>query len=845
LSILLFCFAFAKAQTLTLPYVFSNNSRYADSEIYIGLVGKYSTMGDVWMSMKTSTLKTMSAADNTMNGPAWAIAAGTNTKYANMFTKLSDIPSKTIKIPHGLYGCRIFIAFKSPMYIYFHPTGGYAGANLGASTDANDGIRWELVELTWGDAGLWTNTSRVDAYQYPMGLEVVGYTGGVAGPYASSYATRIAQGGAYTTNKKIGEILTHDQILARWPNNVGTAFQGCKIIKTHSLDGEPIIEQPSKIDAFKSTGAYGNYFKSYIDAIWATYRTKDLLLDIGDRGVWRGRVTGDRFDFYDPVDNSQATIYSKPTTINAIEGSGAMAFSNASTQVKRDEDLMIQAQICAAINRHAIYTNVASNVIQYNHDDTRYFKVAPWNDYVSFWHNTAVSYESQTYAFCYDDVGDHSSTIQCTYPVNVKVVIGGYGGATVPVTGVSLSSTSTSLTVGATKTLTATVSPSKATIKTVVWKSSNTAVARVSSSGVVTAVSTGNATITATTTDGNKKATCAVTVTTPVTTHAIPGTIQAENYASMLGVATQTTGDVDGNLNVGWINVGDYMNYKVNVATAGEYTVKFRLSSINATGKLQLKKGTTVLGSVSVPNTSDWQKYTTVSTKVTLAAGTQTLQIYATAVSFNINWFSFEKVVSTSACNFTASTGDYSAKVTGASSNPSFTFVPITSGAGTKTCILYYSTSASGPFAGYNVTPNIPKTITAAKGATVYFYYTYSVASGGERTTLNNKQSIIVGNCGTTAKDALVVFEDETIETRQAVTAYPNPTFGQNLNISGINEQANILIFNMNGQLVKDIVINDSQDFAIETTDMPKGIYILKVVLLESNSTKLFKVSIN
>ena len=51
----------------------------------------------------------------------------------------------------------------------------------------------------------------------------------------------------------------------------------------------------------------------------------------------------------------------------------------------------------------------------------------------------------------------------------------------------------------------------------VTWKSSNTAVAKVSSTGLVTAVAKGTATITVTTKDGSKTATCKVTVKVPVT----------------------------------------------------------------------------------------------------------------------------------------------------------------------------------------------------------------------------------------------------------------------------------------------------------------------------------------
>ncbi len=415
-----------KAQSL--PYVFENSSRYKDNEIYIGLVGQYPGMGNVWMDMSKSQLKYMEYANNTMPGPAWANTPDGKNKYANMFYKLSDIPNKTIQIPHGLFGCRILISFKSPMYIYFHKNGGYAGANLQNSNDPNDGIRWELVELTWGNAGLWTNTSRVDAYQYPMGLEVTGYTGGINASYQASYNARVNSGASPDVNKKIGELISHQTILNAWPQKVDAPFFGCKLVKRHSLDNEPIIEQPSKIDDFKSNGPHKDYFATYINNIWNTYRSKDLLLNIGDRGTWRGRVTGDRFDFYDPADNSQATIYRKPTTQDAIEGAGALATTYAAApSAKYDEDLMIQAQVCAAINRHAIHTNAPTGEVQYNHDSNRFFNYFPHNQYVKFFHDTDISYLSQTYAFAYDDVGDQSSTIQCTFPSKVKVVVGGYG----------------------------------------------------------------------------------------------------------------------------------------------------------------------------------------------------------------------------------------------------------------------------------------------------------------------------------------------------------------------------------------------------------------------------------
>jgi len=82
----------------------------------------------------------------------------------------------------------------------------------------------------------------------------------------------------------------------------------------------------------------------------------------------------------------------------------------------------------------------------------------------------------------------------------------------VPVTSVSLDSTTKKLKLGDTAQLIATVAPSSATNKNVSWTSSNTSVASVSKTGLVTALAYGETTITVTTEDGSKKATCVVTV---------------------------------------------------------------------------------------------------------------------------------------------------------------------------------------------------------------------------------------------------------------------------------------------------------------------------------------------
>ena len=83
---------------------------------------------------------------------------------------------------------------------------------------------------------------------------------------------------------------------------------------------------------------------------------------------------------------------------------------------------------------------------------------------------------------------------------------------TVPVTGISISNASLELFVDSSAQLSASVIPSNATVKDVTWSSNLYTVATVSSTGVVRAISTGVATITATSKDGGFKKSCIVTV---------------------------------------------------------------------------------------------------------------------------------------------------------------------------------------------------------------------------------------------------------------------------------------------------------------------------------------------
>ena len=109
-------------------------------------------------------------------------------------------------------------------------------------------------------------------------------------------------------------------------------------------------------------------------------------------------------------------------------------------------------------------------------------------------------------AHIYDDDADTTCNI-CGYVRTVTPEI-------VPVSQITLNKAETSISVGNSETLTATVTPENAANKALKWASSDEDVATVAPDGTVTAVKAGAATITATAADGSgKSAVCKVTVT--------------------------------------------------------------------------------------------------------------------------------------------------------------------------------------------------------------------------------------------------------------------------------------------------------------------------------------------
>ena len=153
---------------------------------------------------------------------------------------------------------------------------------------------------------------------------------------------------------------------------------------------------------------------------------------------------------------------------------------------------------------------------------------------------------------------------------------------------------------------------------------------------------------------------------------AVPGVIQVENFdnggegiayhdttAGNAGGRYRTGENVDISTDsscsgycIGWTPAGEWLEYSVNVATAGTYRLQARLAAKGTGGKFRvLVDGVNASGDVSVPNTGSWSVYQTVAAPqmLNLSAGDHILRLVMVTVGTGGNVAAFDSLTLASA----------------------------------------------------------------------------------------------------------------------------------------------------------------------------------------------------
>ena len=129
--------------------------------------------------------------------------------------------------------------------------------------------------------------------------------------------------------------------------------------------------------------------------------------------------------------------------------------------------------------------------------------------------------------------------------------------------------------------------------------------------------------------------------------HTIPGQIEAEDFLEQSGVSLETTTDMGGGQNIGFLDRGDYLDYEVNIQEAGEYLVTYRTAAESEQGAIKAslidENGTvSLLHEIAFAPTGGWQTWASQTVAATLPLGKFMLRLEITEPLFNVNWIRFE-----------------------------------------------------------------------------------------------------------------------------------------------------------------------------------------------------------
>ncbi len=334
------------------------------------------------------------------------------------------------------------------------------------------------------------------------------------------------------------------------------------------------------------------------------------------------------------------------------------------------------------------------------------------------------------------------------------------------------------------------------------------------------------------------------------------------------GVDIEATSDpISNGYTVGWFNRGEWLKYTVNVATAGTYTIEFRVANGNtASGKVQIQNadGTKILATLIVPATGSWSTWTTVTvTGGFQTAGLQGIRMVNTLGEFNVNSINFvfqnatipavvpvvpsEKVISLKGNNskyVTFSGADNLIVCSATTQRSTEEFSVVDAGNG-----LVALKGSNGKYISLNGTNNLLYCNASVIGPNEKFILSDLCGAlslkGYNNLYVSSDNGAITGMpCSRTTAQAWEYFNWTYIRDNDIVTGitdvlaangykvFPNPT--QNtINISSISSTLNkrplIIIYDLSGKAVINTSLTESKK-SIDLSSIRNGVYLMRII---------------
>ncbi|QSF47310.1 glycoside hydrolase family 64 protein [Paenibacillus tianjinensis] len=226
--------------SLSLKVMNGTGGAYSDSQVYWGVLGINPANGKWSYLDLNGNLVPISNALNDASGHL----TKNGVNYANIYHTVSQ--ASWVNMPKITSG-RMFLSVGTPLYIKTYDIG-FAGPDINNASDPNRNIYFDFVEFTVDATGYHGNTTRVDAFGFPIQHRLVSLSG--------SY------------DQTVGELESETRagIFTKYQNEVPAAF------KSLATDQAPYRIIAPIHGSFAAGGVNANYFAGY-----SSYNTQDIL----------------------------------------------------------------------------------------------------------------------------------------------------------------------------------------------------------------------------------------------------------------------------------------------------------------------------------------------------------------------------------------------------------------------------------------------------------------------------------------------------------------------------------------------------------------------------------------
>ncbi|AZM56798.1 sugar hydrolase [Streptomyces sp. WAC 01529] len=273
-----------------------------------------------------------------------------------------------------MFGARVYFVRDDKLDFFLNPGPALVEPAFATPADPNYGRTWSFCEFTFNPQQLYANISYVDLVTaLPIGLTLEGDATHTVAPLPDGAVGRIA---ADLTAQAAKDGQPWDRLVIR-----GAGGGVLRVISPQNLMA-PYFDRPEQMP-------FRHAWTSYVDQVWAKYRTTDLRIDLqGGRGVFTGRVSGDVLTF------NGGHSFTKPTSKDIFTCNHGPFANNPGDP---DDKKALLARLAAGFNRSIMLTHPSQPNGATAAD---YYRGAVTNH----WSRVVHANSPIGYAFPYDDV---------------------------------------------------------------------------------------------------------------------------------------------------------------------------------------------------------------------------------------------------------------------------------------------------------------------------------------------------------------------------------------------------------------------------------------------------------